>query len=75
MTRLDLDDLPPKIAALLAGLSAGEVVVLVQHGAVVGRLTADGAAEPAAEPEPPIDPEARTKEIFELFRSSVEDEF
>jgi hypothetical protein len=41
---------------------------------VVGRLIAQGG-EPAAEPEPAVDPEARAKEIFELFRSSVEDEF
>ena len=42
--------------------------------AVVGRLVAQGA-ERGAEPEAAVDPEARAKEIFELFRSSVEDEF
>ena len=73
MKRIDLDDLPPKIAALLAQAEAGEEVLLVQGGAVVGRLTA-GAPEAAAEPEP-VNPEDRAKEIFELFRSSVEDEF
>jgi antitoxin (DNA-binding transcriptional repressor) of toxin-antitoxin stability system len=74
MKRIDLDDLPPKIAALLAEAQAGEEVLLVQGGAVVGRLTAGGSA-PADEPEPPVNPEDRAKEIFELFRSSVEDEF
>ena len=75
-TRIDLDDLPPKIAALLAQAEAGEEVLLVQGGAVVGRLTAGGGeADPSAEPEPPVNPEDRAKEIFELFRSSVEDEF
>jgi hypothetical protein len=74
MKRIDLDDLPPKIAALLAGAQSGEEVLLVQAGAVVGRLTG-GGAEPASEPEPPVVPEERAKEIFELFRSSVEDEF
>ena len=74
MKRIDLDDLPPKIAALLAGAEAGEEVLLVQGGAVVGRLVG-GGGEPAAEPEPPVNPEDRAKEIFELFRSSVEDEF
>jgi RimJ/RimL family protein N-acetyltransferase len=39
MKRIDLDDLPPKLAALLAGAEAGEEVLLVQNGAVVGRLT------------------------------------
>jgi antitoxin (DNA-binding transcriptional repressor) of toxin-antitoxin stability system len=74
MKRIDLDDLPPKIAALLAQVEAGEEVLLVQGGVVVGRLAA-GAPEPAAEAEPAVVPEERAKEIFELFRSSVEDEF
>jgi antitoxin (DNA-binding transcriptional repressor) of toxin-antitoxin stability system len=74
MKRIDLDDLPPKIAALLAEAQAGEEVLLVQGGVVVGRLTAE-ASEPAAGPEPEVVPEERAKEIFELFRSSVEDEF
>ncbi len=75
MKRIDLDDLPPKIAALLAEAEGGEEVLLVQGGAVVGRLTA-GGPETAAEPEAPAaNPEERAKEIFELFRSSVEDEF
>ena len=76
MTRIDLDDLPPKLAALLAGAEAGEEVLLVQNGAVVGRLTA-GAAEPARETQEDLEQpsEERAKEIFELFRSSIEDEF
>ena len=76
MTRIDLDDLPPKIAALLAGALEGEELVLVQGGAVVGLLVA-GAPERApksqADPDQPSDEKA--KEIFELFRSSIEDEF
>ena len=75
MKRIDLDDLPPKIAALLAAAQAGEEVVLVQGGAVVGRLTAGGAEPAQTEPDPAVVPEERAKEIFELFRSSVEDEF
>lgn len=76
MKRLDLDDLPPKIAASLAELEEGEELILVQHGAVVARLTrdADAAFKPPS-PEPEVVPEERAKEIFELFRSSVEDEF
>jgi antitoxin (DNA-binding transcriptional repressor) of toxin-antitoxin stability system len=76
MKRIDLDDLPPKLAALLVGAEAGEEVVLVQGGAVVGRLTG-GAAGPA--PETQADPtqtaDERAKEIFEQFRASIEDEF
>lgn len=74
MAQLDLDDLPPKIAALLAGLPEGEELVLVQHGAVVARLTA-AASPAAAAPEPPATPEQRMAEVFEEFRSAVEDEF
>ena len=74
MTRIDLDDLPPKIAAQLTGAQAGEEVLLVKGAAVVGRLVA-AEAMPAEDAEPPVNAEDRAKEIFELFRSSVEDEF
>lgn len=76
MTRIDLDDLPPKVAALLAAAVAGDEVLLVQNGAVVGRLTGGGAEPARASQEDPEQPsEERAKEIFELFRSSIEDEF
>ncbi|HEX5264887.1 MAG TPA: hypothetical protein VFW13_15255 [Phenylobacterium sp.] len=76
MKRIDIDDLPPKLAALLATAEEGEEVLLVQNGAVVGRLTV-GAAAPKAErePESAVSPEERAKEIFEQFRSMMEDEF
>ena len=73
MARLDLDDLPPRIAALLSDLPEGEELVLIQHGAVVGRLTAT-APLPAAEPEP-VEPDQKMREVFENFRASIEDEF
>jgi antitoxin (DNA-binding transcriptional repressor) of toxin-antitoxin stability system len=76
MKRIDLDDLPPKLAALLTGAEPGEEVLLVQNGAVVGRLTGAAAEPPVpsqADPEQPAD--ERAKEIFEVFRSSIEDEF
>jgi hypothetical protein len=41
---------------------------------VAGRLTG-GAKAPAAEPEPPPEPEAHLKEVFDHFRSAIEDEF
>jgi antitoxin (DNA-binding transcriptional repressor) of toxin-antitoxin stability system len=74
MTRLDLDDLPPRVAALLSGLAEGEELVLVQHGAVVARLTAAAPAEPP-EPSAEVEPEQNMREVFEHFRSAVEDEF
>ena len=74
MARLDLDDLPPRIAALLSDLPAGEELLLVQHGAVVGRLTANEPPEPE-DLEPEAEPDQKMREVFEHFRSSVEDEF
>ena len=73
MKRLDLDDLPPKLAQLLTSLEEGEELLLVQDGTVAGRLTG-GAPTAAAEPEPPASEES-AKEIFEQFRSMMEDEF
>ena len=76
MKRLDLDDLPPKVAALLAGVATGEAVLLVEKGVVVGRLVGEAAAQDgAAQAEPALTPEETAKEIFEQFRSSIEDEF
>lgn len=76
MKRIDLDDLPPKLAAVLTGLAEGEALLLVQDGAVVGRLTGGPPAPgPEDQPAPEIAPEDRAKEIFELFRASIEDEF
>jgi antitoxin (DNA-binding transcriptional repressor) of toxin-antitoxin stability system len=74
MKRLDLDDLPPKIAALLSSVETGEELVLVQAGAVVARLT---GAEPAAaaQAEPDVEPEQHVKEVFDHFRSAIEEEF
>lgn len=75
MKRLDLDDLPPKLAALLVGLGDGEELLLVQNGAVAGRLTALAAPAPvAADDEDEPTPE-RAAEVFDLFRASIEDEF
>jgi antitoxin (DNA-binding transcriptional repressor) of toxin-antitoxin stability system len=76
MKRIDLDDLPPKLAALLTGAQAGEEVLLVRDGAVVGRLTGGPAAAPdAPAAEPDVAPEDNAKEIFEQFRAMMEDEF
>ena len=74
MKRIDLDDLPPKLAALLTSVEEGEEVLLVQNGAVAGRLTG-GAPEVAAVTEEPPTSEEQAKEIFEQFRAAMEDEF
>ena len=77
MKQIDLDDLPPRIAQTLSGLAQGEELVLVQGGAVVGRLTvADAAA-----PQPPhellgdLPPEEQMKEVLEQFSAMINDEF
>jgi antitoxin (DNA-binding transcriptional repressor) of toxin-antitoxin stability system len=76
MKRIDLDDLPPKLAALLAAAEEGEEVLLVQNGAVVGRLTGGAVGSAGAPPgQPELPPEENAREIFEQFRSMMEDEF
>ena len=81
MKQIDLDDLPPRAAQLLAGLAVGETLTLVQNGLVVGRLEGAAASQPEAgaaddaETAPPPAGEARAAEIFEHFRSLMEDDF
>lgn len=75
MKRLDLDDLPPKAAQLLSGVEEGEELLLVQNGLVVARLTGAAAPQAEAEADEPVEPEMRTREIFEQFRSLMEDDF
>lgn len=74
MKRIDLDDLPPKIADLLQDVAEGEEVVLVKDGLVFARLTgaAPEATTAGSEPEPPSEEVA--KEVFEQFRSIVEED-
>jgi antitoxin (DNA-binding transcriptional repressor) of toxin-antitoxin stability system len=73
MARIDLDDLPPRIAKALAALGDGEEVLLVQGGAVVARLTAVVAPPEPAQSAPPAD--ADMEEILEHFQSIIDDEF
>ncbi|HEY1415623.1 MAG TPA: hypothetical protein VGF42_07025 [Caulobacteraceae bacterium] len=73
MARIDLDDLPPRIAKTLAALSDGEEVLLVQGAAVVARLTAEVARPALAQPDPSVD--ADMEEILEHFQSIIDDEF
>ena len=75
MKQIDLDDLPPRAAKALLGLQAGDDLVLIQAGVVVGRLRAAGAPLALAEPgdEPPD--EERLKEVMEQFNAMIHDEF
>lgn len=75
MKRIDLDDLPPKLAQVLLGVEPGEEVLLVQNGGVAGRLVGGEPPPPATNPDDDEPNEARAAEVFENFRSAMEDEF
>jgi hypothetical protein len=77
MKQIDLDDLPPRIAQTLSGLAEGEELLLVQGGAVVGRLTVADAAPPPAPDEllGDLPPEEQLKEVLEQFSAMINDEF
>jgi antitoxin (DNA-binding transcriptional repressor) of toxin-antitoxin stability system len=76
MKQIDLDDLPPRVAQMLASLGEGEELVLAQGGAVVARLVvAQPAAPAAAEPLADLPPEEQMKEVLEQFSAMINDEF
>ena len=77
MKQIDLDDLPPRIAQTLASLGDGEELLLVQGGAVVGRLVVADAAPPPAPDELLADlpAEEQVKEVLEQFSAMINDEF
>ena len=55
MKRIDLDDLPPKLAQLLTSLEEGEEVLLVQNGGVAGRVVGGAPPKSEAPTEEPSD--------------------
>ena len=75
MKRLDLDDLPPKIAHLLATLEEGEELIRGQRGAVVARLRGGAEIPQATAQEPEPYNNERAAEIFEQFRNAIEEDF
>ena len=77
MKQIDLDDLPPRIAQILSGLGEGEELLLVQGGAVVGRLAVADAVPPPAPDQLLADlpPEEQMKEVLEQFSAMINDEF
>jgi hypothetical protein len=74
MKQIDLDDLPPRVARLLAQLDASEEVVLVQGGALVARLRV-ATAPSTADPLPDLPPEEAMAEVMEHFKTMIEEEF
>jgi antitoxin (DNA-binding transcriptional repressor) of toxin-antitoxin stability system len=77
MSQIDLDDLPPKIAKMLGALRQGDEVVLVQGGAVVGRLSVadESVLTPPGEPIDGIAAEDHVAEIMGQFNAMIHDEF
>jgi hypothetical protein len=74
--RLDLDDLPPRIARQLNDLRDGDELLLVQGGGVVARLAIAALHAPAiAVAEEDVDAEAHMEEVLEHFKMMIEDEF
>ena len=76
MKQIDLDDLPPRIAQVLAALAEGEELVLAQGGAVVARLVVADPLPPAPEaPLTDLTPEEQVKEVLDHFSAMINDEF
>jgi hypothetical protein len=75
MKQIDLDDLPPRAAKVLAGLAADEELALVRGGVMVGRLKAVSAPPPAVEPADNLPDEERVREVMEQFDAMIRDEF
>jgi hypothetical protein len=74
--KVDLDDLPPRVAQGLTALAEGDELILVQQGAVVACLQVKASA-PAAVDESGVDPspEERMKEVLDQFNAMIHDEF
>ncbi|HEY5071593.1 MAG TPA: hypothetical protein VII63_06135 [Caulobacteraceae bacterium] len=76
MKQIDLDDLPPKLAQILAGLREGEALDLVQHGALLARLTVQASApQEPGEILSELPPEERMNEVLSQFNAMIHDEF
>jgi hypothetical protein len=76
MSQIDLDVLPPRVAAELARLAPGEELVLVRGGLVVARLTVSEQAPPApGERLEDLPPEEQVAEVMSQFNAMIHDEF
>jgi antitoxin (DNA-binding transcriptional repressor) of toxin-antitoxin stability system len=76
MPQIDLDDLPPRIAQVLARLADDDELVLVQGGALVARLKVAEQAPPTpAEGLADLAPEEQLSEVLSQFNAMIHDEF
>jgi len=74
MKQIDLDDLPPRVAAILAELEGEDELVIVQGGVVVARLRVAETKAGAAAGEG-LPPEESMKEVLDHFNAMIHDEF
>jgi hypothetical protein len=74
MKQIDLDDLPPRVAQILAGLEGEEVLALVQSGAVVARLRLADKPAPTTVGEA-LPTEEDMKEVLDHFDAMIHDQF
>ncbi len=74
MPQIDLDDLPPRIAQVLVGLTVGDELVLARGGALVARLAVAQTPPPAETLDDPPDDE-RVAEVMSQFNAMIHDEF
>jgi hypothetical protein len=70
MKQIDLDDLPPRIAEILAGLTDEEELVVARGALVVARLRAAATRAPVDQASPDS-----MKEVMEQFNAMIHDEF
>ena len=77
MKQIDIDDLPPKVAQLLAALTEGEELLLVQNGVVVGRLAAadNTMTPPHDDVIQGVPTEEHMSEVMSHFNALIHDEF
>jgi len=74
MKQIDLDDLPPRVAAIFSELEGEDELVIVQGGVVVARLrVAEKKADADASDDLP--PEESMKEVMDHFNAMIHDEF
>ena len=74
MKQIDLDDLPPRVAAIFSELTGEDELVVVQGGVVVARLrVAEKNAGADTGDDPP--PEENMKEVMDHFNAMIHDEF
>ena len=74
MKQIDLDDLPPRVASIIAALESDEDLIFVQGGAVVGRLRRVEPPPPAQAQEGPSS-EGGMEEVMEHFNAMIHDQF